>query len=146
MYYPKLAKFLFFIWLVCQGFICTNVFNPKQCIIPGDCFDYVEENKTFFSDVKDIYNRGTRYIESKVVADFIDALIGTYLSAVGELAAVIFLDWLGWRLSSIRRSLWKGQYIQWTLTVGWSIDTWFLSDSSYSKLLSCSFWTLFIVW
>ena len=47
------------------------------------------------SATRKVYNRGNRKIESKRVADVVEALIGAFLSTGGEIAALSVMDWLG---------------------------------------------------
>jgi len=77
-----------------QGFIRNEPFDPKTWIIPGvkpRCFKLEE---TVFRGTK-IFTRGNRKLKRKVVADVVEALIGAFLSAGGELAALLFMDWVG---------------------------------------------------
>ncbi|KEH20231.1 endoribonuclease dicer-like protein [Medicago truncatula] len=76
------------------GFIRNEPFDPKTWIIPGvksRCFKLEE---TVFKGTK-IYTRGNRKLKRKVVADVVEALIGAFLSAGGEMAALLFMDWVG---------------------------------------------------
>lgn len=78
-----------------QGFIRTEPFDLKSWMIPGvDCgYDVVEKEK--ISTSRKVYTLGSRAIKSKRVADVVEALIGAFLSAAGEKAALSFMVWLG---------------------------------------------------
>ncbi|KAL8517841.1 hypothetical protein ACS0TY_009230 [Phlomoides rotata] len=71
------------------GFIRNEEFDPKTWIIPGTNSGYE------LSSWKKVYIGATRKIKSKVVADVVEALIGAYLVAGGEKAALSFMSWLG---------------------------------------------------
>ncbi|KEH42074.1 endoribonuclease dicer-like protein [Medicago truncatula] len=76
------------------GFIRNEPFDPKTWIIPGvksRCFKLEE---TVFKGTK-IYTRGNRKLKRKIAADVVEALIGAFLSTGGEMAALLFLDWVG---------------------------------------------------
>ncbi|MQL91413.1 hypothetical protein Taro_024009 [Colocasia esculenta] len=77
------------------GFIRNQEFHPPNWMIPGSGFhSFVNEEVISSTSVK-VYNRGTRFMKSKTVADSVEALIGVYLSFGGEKAALHFLKWLG---------------------------------------------------
>ncbi|KAL8532956.1 hypothetical protein ACS0TY_009280 [Phlomoides rotata] len=71
------------------GFIRNEEFDLKTWIIPGTKSGYE------VSSWKKVYIGATRKIKSKVVADVVEALIGAYLVAGGEKAALSFMSWLG---------------------------------------------------
>ncbi|KAH6801617.1 dicer-like 2 [Perilla frutescens var. frutescens] len=75
------------------GFIRTEPFDLKTWIIPGVDCDVLEEDE--ISASTKVYTGGSRQIKSKKVADVVEALIGAFLSAAGEIAAVSFMSWLG---------------------------------------------------
>ncbi|KAI3470366.1 hypothetical protein Pfo_027029 [Paulownia fortunei] len=76
------------------GFIRNEPFDPKTWIIPGtNCVHHILEEELLSS--KKVYIGGSRKIKSKTVADVIEALIGAFLSAGGEIAAASFMAWLG---------------------------------------------------
>lgn len=52
-----------------------------------------------------IYSIGRRFIKSKVIADSVEALIGTYLIAAGELQALFFLKWLGLEINDCKETV-----------------------------------------
>lgn len=56
-----------------------------------------------------VYNRGSRKIKSKTVADVVEALIGAFLSTGGEAAAVAFIGWLGIKVDFVN-VLYKRQF------------------------------------
>ncbi|KAJ4968818.1 hypothetical protein NE237_015519 [Protea cynaroides] len=80
------------------GFIRTEFFDPKLWLIPGDQY---ELDVVLLSTMRKIYSKGKRKIKSKVVADVVEALIGVYLSTCGELAALLFMDWLGMKVDLV---------------------------------------------
>ncbi|PNY11877.1 endoribonuclease dicer 2-like protein, partial [Trifolium pratense] len=76
------------------GFIRTESFDHKNWIIPG------AKPRGFKLEVisnkgAQVYTRGTRKLKRKVVADVVEALIGAFLSAGGEMSALMFMDWVG---------------------------------------------------
>ncbi|KAJ6718138.1 hypothetical protein OIU79_006129 [Salix purpurea] len=77
------------------GFIRSEYFNPKLWMVPGDkCgSDFLSEEP--LSERRKIYIRGRREVKSKKVADVVEALIGAYLGAGGEVQALMFMDWIG---------------------------------------------------
>lgn len=78
-----------------QGFIRNEPFDLKTWIIPGiDCGETVLEEHEISASRK-VYSGGSRRIKSKTVADAVEALIGAFLSAAGEMAALSFMVWLG---------------------------------------------------
>ncbi|XP_058092757.1 endoribonuclease Dicer homolog 2-like isoform X3 [Magnolia sinica] len=77
------------------GFIRNERFDPKQWVIPGDPCGCYWKDEMFVSPLKKIYYEGTRPMNSKVISDVVEALIGAYLSTSGELAALYFMKWLG---------------------------------------------------
>ncbi|KAL6504014.1 hypothetical protein OROGR_025937 [Orobanche gracilis] len=77
-----------------KGFIRTEPLDIKKWIIPGtDCASHIL-NEELFSSEK-VYVGQSRKIKSKTVADVTEALIGAFLSAGGETAALCFMAWLG---------------------------------------------------
>ncbi|XP_039686333.1 endoribonuclease Dicer homolog 2 isoform X2 [Medicago truncatula] len=76
------------------GFIRNDPFDPKTWIIPGVKSESFKLEETVFNGRK-IYTRGDRKLKRKVVADVVEALIGAFLSAGGEMAALLFMDWIG---------------------------------------------------
>lgn len=81
-----------------QGFIRNEQFNPKKWIIPGEGHRFHGHNQTSCLAPTNVYNRGSRHIKSKVIADCVEALIGAYLTSAGELAAFKFLEWIGMKI------------------------------------------------
>ncbi|XP_010249398.1 PREDICTED: endoribonuclease Dicer homolog 2 isoform X2 [Nelumbo nucifera] len=77
------------------GFIRNELFDPKLWAIPNDHSTSHEFGEELLSDTRKIYFRGKRRMKNKVVADAVEALIGAYLETGGEVAALIFMDWLG---------------------------------------------------
>ncbi|XP_040999401.1 endoribonuclease Dicer homolog 2-like [Juglans microcarpa x Juglans regia] len=76
------------------GFIQNEYFDPKKWIIPGDRLGSASSEELLFN-MRKIYNRETRKMESKTVADVVEALIGAFLSIGGETSALLFMEWLG---------------------------------------------------
>ncbi|KAL0340835.1 UNVERIFIED_CONTAM: Endoribonuclease Dicer2 [Sesamum radiatum] len=77
-----------------MGFIRNEPFDPKTWIIPGsNCANHILKEELLSS--KKFYAGGRMKIKSKTVADVIEALIGAFLSAGGEVAALSFMAWLG---------------------------------------------------
>ncbi|GAB2277169.1 hypothetical protein Dimus_011876 [Dionaea muscipula] len=72
------------------GFIRTEPFDPRKWGIPS-----AQLEEEVLSPERKIYTRGSRMIKSKTVADVVEALIGAYLSAGSEQAALYFMNWLG---------------------------------------------------
>lgn len=64
-------------------------------IIPGDRSEDHKLEVDFLSSTRKIYVKGKRKVKSKTVADVVEALIGAFLSTGGEVAALLFMDWLG---------------------------------------------------
>ncbi|KDP26899.1 hypothetical protein JCGZ_18057 [Jatropha curcas] len=77
------------------GFIRNEPFDPKNWMIPGDNSGNYSLNEEFLSNTRKIYVTGRRKLKEKVVADVVEALIGAYLSTGGEIAGLLFLDWIG---------------------------------------------------
>ena len=78
-----------------QGFVRNEPFDPKTWIIPGDKSGVYRLEKKLLPPKRVVYAREKRKIKSKRVADVVEALIGAFLSTVGEIAALLFLEWLG---------------------------------------------------
>ncbi|XP_035549379.1 endoribonuclease Dicer homolog 2-like [Juglans regia] len=76
------------------GFIQNESFDPKKWIILGDRLGSASSEELLFNTRK-IYIRETRKMESKTVADVVEALIGAFLSIGGETSALLFMEWLG---------------------------------------------------
>jgi endoribonuclease Dicer len=77
-----------------QGFIRNEPFDPKTWIIPGAKSRGFKLEEIVCNGRK-IYTRSNRKLKRKVVADVVEALIGAFLSAGGETAALLFMDWIG---------------------------------------------------
>ncbi|KAL3520480.1 hypothetical protein ACH5RR_018629 [Cinchona calisaya] len=78
-----------------SGFIRNEPFDPKTWIIPGDNSGAYRLDRELLSPKRVVYEREKRKIKSKTVADVIEALIGGFLSTGGEIAALLFMEWLG---------------------------------------------------
>uniref|UniRef100_A0A803L442 Uncharacterized protein n=1 Tax=Chenopodium quinoa TaxID=63459 RepID=A0A803L442_CHEQI len=76
------------------GFIRYDSFDPKNWIIPGDPGD-CRLKKELICNTYKVYNGGIRKIKSKRVADVVEALLGAFLSSGGQVAALMFMNWLG---------------------------------------------------
>ncbi|WJX27542.1 hypothetical protein P8452_16351 [Trifolium repens] len=76
------------------GFIRNEPFDPKTWIIPGAKPKSVKLEE-FVCKGRKFYTRPNRKLRRKVVADVVEALIGAFLSAGGETAALLFMDWIG---------------------------------------------------
>ncbi|KAJ8753073.1 hypothetical protein K2173_011841 [Erythroxylum novogranatense] len=77
------------------GFIRTEAFDPRKWTIPGDNPETSALTEEFLSDMRKIYVQRRRMVKRKRVADVVEALIGAYLSAGGEVAALQFMNWIG---------------------------------------------------
>ncbi|KAG8503299.1 hypothetical protein CXB51_001265 [Gossypium anomalum] len=76
------------------GFIRDEPFDPKGWMVPGyNCGRYTLNEDTL--NTRKIYISGRRKLKSKKVADVVEALIGAYLSMGGEVAALLFMNWIG---------------------------------------------------
>ena len=87
-----LSTIFFLVW---QGYIRGELFNPKKWTIPGLGYDTRGNNKVFFRTTNNMYSLNEVSIKSKRIADTVEALTAAYLSACGELAAVHFIKSLG---------------------------------------------------
>ncbi|XP_065874496.1 endoribonuclease Dicer homolog 2-like isoform X2 [Euphorbia lathyris] len=77
------------------GFIRNEFFEPKNWRIPGDNSGSHSLNEEVLTDKRKIYVSGRRKLKKKTVADAVEALIGAYVSSGGEVAGLIFLNWIG---------------------------------------------------
>ncbi|KAK4770728.1 hypothetical protein SAY87_031260 [Trapa incisa] len=75
------------------GFMCIELFDPKNWIAPGYKSPALISSE-LVSGGK-VYAVAKRRIKLKKIADVVEALIGAYVSAGGENAGIMFLDWLG---------------------------------------------------
>ncbi|MBA0550596.1 hypothetical protein Golob_021531, partial [Gossypium lobatum] len=76
------------------GFIRDEPFDPKGWMVPGyNCGRYTLNEEKL--NTRKIYVSGRRKLKSKRVADVVEALIGAYLSTGGEVAALLFMNWIG---------------------------------------------------
>ncbi|XP_020230787.1 endoribonuclease Dicer homolog 2 isoform X2 [Cajanus cajan] len=80
------------------GFIRNEPFHPNTWIIPGDKSGSYKL-KELDTNGKKIYVRGERKLKRKIIADVVEALIGAFLSTGGEKAALLFMDWVGIKVS-----------------------------------------------
>lgn len=93
--YPSNSKLCITCPSQLQGFIRNESFDPKNWMIPGDTSGSYSLSLEFLSNTRSIYITGRRKLKRKIIADVVEALIGAYLSAGGEIAALLFLNWLG---------------------------------------------------
>ncbi|CAN4126640.1 unnamed protein product [Withania somnifera] len=77
------------------GFIRNEPFDLKAWLIPGDNSQVHSFDEEFLLPSVKMYSRGKLKIKSKKVADVVEALVGAYLSAGGEVAALLFMKCLG---------------------------------------------------
>ncbi|KAJ1420894.1 Ribonuclease III domain [Sesbania bispinosa] len=80
------------------GFIRNEPFDPNTWIVPGDkskSFEFEE----VVSNGRKLCVSGKRKLKQKIVADVVEALIGVFLSTGGERAALLFMDWVGIKVS-----------------------------------------------
>lgn len=84
-----------------QGFIRTEPFDPKRWIVPLTFHQEYELNEDLLPNGNVIYFTERKKVKGKVVADVVEALIGAFLSAGGESAAVLFLNWIGIRVDFV---------------------------------------------
>ncbi|RAL54476.1 hypothetical protein DM860_001604 [Cuscuta australis] len=77
------------------GFIRSEPFDPYTWEIPGDHSLDKTLKMEMISPARKVYIMGSRKMKSKRVADIAEALIGAYVSTIGEAAAISFLSWLG---------------------------------------------------
>ncbi|XP_057984824.1 endoribonuclease Dicer homolog 2 isoform X9 [Hevea brasiliensis] len=77
------------------GFIRNESFDPKNWMVPGDASGNYSLREDFISNARSLYITRRRKLKKKKVADVVEALVGAYLSAGGEIAALLFLNWIG---------------------------------------------------
>ncbi|KAK7412825.1 hypothetical protein VNO78_04480 [Psophocarpus tetragonolobus] len=80
------------------GFIRNEAFEPNAWIIPGDNSG-IFKFKELVTNGKKIYVSGERKLKRKIIADVVEALIGAFLSSGGEEAALLFMNWIGIKVS-----------------------------------------------
>ncbi|XP_047150394.1 endoribonuclease Dicer homolog 2-like isoform X1 [Vigna umbellata] len=80
------------------GFIQNEPFDPHTWTVPGDKSRGFKL-KELVSGGKKIYVMGERKLNRKIIADVVEALIGAFLSSGGEKAALLFMDWVGIKVS-----------------------------------------------
>uniref|UniRef100_A0A1J3CVJ0 Endoribonuclease Dicer-like protein 2 n=1 Tax=Noccaea caerulescens TaxID=107243 RepID=A0A1J3CVJ0_NOCCA len=78
-----------------QGFIRNEYFEPKAWMVPGQSSAAYALVNDSLPDSRTIYIVKMRDLKRKRVADVVEALIGAYLSEGGELAALMFMNWVG---------------------------------------------------
>ncbi|XP_074292771.1 endoribonuclease Dicer homolog 2-like [Silene latifolia] len=78
-----------------SGFIRFESFEPKSWIIPGDLSDNSVLEEERITSERKVYSKGSRKMKSKRIADVVEALIGAFLTTGGEVAALLFMNWLG---------------------------------------------------
>ncbi|WCJ38881.1 dicer-like 2 [Euphorbia peplus] len=77
------------------GFIRDEFFEPKNWMFPCESSSCHSLNEVILTPARKIYVSGQRKLKQKTVADAAKALIGAYVSSGGEVAGVIFLNWIG---------------------------------------------------
>ncbi|XP_065875408.1 endoribonuclease Dicer homolog 2-like [Euphorbia lathyris] len=77
------------------GFIRNECFEPKNWMFPGDSSGCQSLTEEILTDSRKIYVSGRRKLKQKTVADAVEALLGAYVSSAGEVAGLIFLNWIG---------------------------------------------------
>lgn len=83
-----------------QGFIRKDKFDPKQWDVPGDKSNSILLLKQKLDSSRTrVYVRKTREIDLGIIADVVEALIGAFLSTGGEISALLFMDWVGIKVS-----------------------------------------------
>ncbi|KAL2341556.1 hypothetical protein Fmac_009496 [Flemingia macrophylla] len=80
------------------GFIRSEPFNPNTWLIPGDKCGSSKLKELVINGKKN-YVRGDRKLKLKIIADVVEALIGAILGTGGEKAALLFMDWVGIKVS-----------------------------------------------
>ncbi|KAH9620604.1 hypothetical protein KSS87_015515 [Heliosperma pusillum] len=78
-----------------SGFIRFESFDPKNWIIPGDLSGSCVLEEECITSERKVYSKGNRQMKSKRIADVVEALIGAFLTTGGEVAALLFMNWLG---------------------------------------------------
>jgi len=81
-----------------QGFIRNEPFDPHAWTIPGDKPESLKLEELVIKGKK-IYVHGKRKLNRKIIADVVEALIGAFLSTGGEISALLFMDWVGIKVS-----------------------------------------------
>ncbi|XP_048137165.1 endoribonuclease Dicer homolog 2 isoform X2 [Rhodamnia argentea] len=77
------------------GFIRNEPFDPNKWVIPGDKSRGLTLCVELLPKARKMYTLERRNIKRKKVADVVEALIGAYVSAGGEIAGMLFMRWLG---------------------------------------------------
>ncbi|KAL2341557.1 hypothetical protein Fmac_009497 [Flemingia macrophylla] len=80
------------------GFIRNEPFDPNAWTIPGYKSGRFKLKELDMKGRK-IYVCGNRKLKLKIVSDVVEALIGAFLSTGGEKAALLFMDWVGIKVS-----------------------------------------------
>ncbi|KAL5140770.1 Endoribonuclease Dicer 2 [Glycine soja] len=80
------------------GFIRNEPFDPHAWTIPGDKPESLKLEELVIKGKK-IYVHGKRKLNRKIIADVVEALIGAFLSTGGEISALLFMDWVGIKVS-----------------------------------------------
>lgn len=78
-----------------QGFIRDECFEPKGWMVPGQSSAAYSLVNDTLPESRNIYVASRRNLKRKSVADVVESLIGAYLSEGGELAALMFMNWVG---------------------------------------------------
>ncbi|MED6160030.1 hypothetical protein PIB30_047647 [Stylosanthes scabra] len=80
------------------GFIRNARFDPQTWAVPGDKSVSLELEELDSKGAK-AFISGKRKLRRKIIADVVEALIGAYLSTGGEMAALLFMNWIGIKVS-----------------------------------------------
>ncbi|XP_010485668.1 PREDICTED: endoribonuclease Dicer homolog 2-like isoform X2 [Camelina sativa] len=95
-----------------QGFIRNECFEPKCWMVPGQSSEaYTLVNDTL-PESRNIYVTSRRNLKRKSVADVVESLIGAYLSEGGELAALLFMNWVGIKIDFTTTKIERESLIQ----------------------------------
>ncbi|CAH2055216.1 unnamed protein product [Thlaspi arvense] len=78
-----------------QGFIRDECFEPKGWMVPGQTAAAYTLVNDLLPGSRNIYIARRRNLKRKSVADVVESLIGAYLSEGGEVAALMFMNWVG---------------------------------------------------
>ncbi|MED6148851.1 hypothetical protein PIB30_056935 [Stylosanthes scabra] len=76
------------------GFIRNARFDPQTWAVPGNKSVSLELEELDSKGAK-AFISGKRKLRRKIIADVVEALIGAYLSVGGEMAALVFMNWIG---------------------------------------------------
>ncbi|EOA32908.1 hypothetical protein CARUB_v10016233mg, partial [Capsella rubella] len=95
-----------------QGFIRNECFEPKGWMVPGQASAAYTLNNDTLPESGNVYVASIRNLKRKCVADVVEALIGAYLSEGGELAALVFMNWVGIKIDFTTTKIERESLIQ----------------------------------